>query len=237
MPETTDMENVEARAAAKDHPQPGTHPYQRFLERVEVIILLGGFGSFLLSFATLGLAPILSVRRQVRETTPKEMRAYTNLEAAGFESYVRNGCAYCHSQFVRPIPSDMQLFGTPSEAWEFQNDYPHQWGTRRIGPDLSRESGKRSDDWQYAHLYNPRSTVPQSIMPGFPWLFTKSADSGKPLPNDEARALVAYIRYLGRAMSESGPQTSTGRGAMPGMSGMETPAQDQKKNDARETKP
>jgi cbb3-type cytochrome c oxidase subunit II len=202
-----DDDPLDVGETADDQTRPGTHPVERFLVRVEVIFLLAGFGSFLLSFATLGLVPILSMHQQIRQTTPKALRPYTTLEAAGFESYSRNGCAYCHSQFVRTIPSDIRYFGVPAEAWEFQNDYPHQWGTRRIGPDLSRESGKRSDDWQYAHLYDPRSTVPQSVMPGFPWFFTKSAE-GKLTPNGEGRAVVAYLNYLGRAMREAGPQTS-----------------------------
>jgi cbb3-type cytochrome c oxidase subunit II len=112
---------------------------------------------------------------------------------------------HCHSQFVRPLPSDTRYFGHPSEAWEFRHDLPFLWGTRRIGPDLSRESGRRSDAWQYAHLYNPRTTVPESIMPGFPWLFTKTED-GRIMPTEEGRALVAYLNRLGRAMREAGPQ-------------------------------
>jgi cbb3-type cytochrome c oxidase subunit II len=214
MPDDEQTQGVDENA--DDQTQPGTHPIQRFLERGEVIILLAGFGSFLLSFATLGLVPILSMRQQIRQTTPKEFAPFTALEAAGFQSYARNGCGYCHSQLVRTLPSDIQLFGVPAEAWEFQKDYPHQWGTRRIGPDLSRESGKRSDAWQYAHLYNPRSTVPQSVMPGFPWMFTRSAD-GQLTPDDEARAIVAYLNYLGRAMREAGPQTSPDPAAMYGV--------------------
>lgn len=197
------MGNGDRSAARKeeagDHAQPGTHSIQRLLERVEIIILGAGFGSFLLSFATLGLIPILSMHEQIQRTTPRGFEPFTEIEAAGFRSYGRNGCGYCHTQIVRTIPSDIQYFGTPTEAWEFQNDFPHQWGTRRIGPDLSRESGKRSDSWQFAHLYDPRSTVPESVMPGFPWFFTKSAD-GKLAPNDEGRAIVAYLNYLGRAM-------------------------------------
>ena len=210
-----DDDSIDAGKASDASKQPGTHPFQRFLERVETIILLAGFGSFLLSFATLGLLPILSVREQVRQTTPKEFAPFTELEAAGFRSYARNGCAYCHSQLVRTIPSDIRYFGVPTEAWEFQNDLPHQWGTRRIGPDLARESGKRSDAWQYAHLYDPRTTVPQSVMPAFQWFFNKAPD-GTLTPNDEGRAVVAYLNYLGRAMRQAGPQTSPDPAAMYG---------------------
>ena len=101
---------------------------------------------------------------------------------------------------MRTISSDVQRFGAPTAAWETQYDYPQLWGTRRIGPDLSRENGLRTDDWQYAHLYNPRSTVPDSIMPGYSWMF--SGDAAQ--PNVDARDLVAYVRSLGRERSLAG---------------------------------
>ncbi|GAA5534009.1 cbb3-type cytochrome c oxidase subunit II [Deinococcus aluminii] len=195
-------------APLREVPPQGTPQGQRFLERFETVVLLGGIGSFVLSVVALGLAPGAALKAKIERTTPAASRDYTAQELRGRELYMRDGCAYCHTQFVRPTVSDVRYFGVASEAWEYRNDYPHLWGTRRIGPDLSREAGKRPDGWQYAHLYNPRSTVPQSIMPAFPWYFTHAAD-GSALPNADGEAIVAYLNTLGRAMQIAGPQPDT----------------------------
>lgn len=192
-----------SRGPQRQHP--GTSAVQRFLERAQVIILLGGFGSFALSVFALGVLPSMRLARDIELTAPPAIHPFTPLEALGQHVYGREGCVHCHSQFVRPLRSDVRYFGHPSEAWEFRDDLPFLWGTRRIGPDLSRESGRRSDTWQYAHLYNPRSTVPGSIMPGFPWLFT-TAEDGRVVPTEEGRAVVAYLNRLGRGMLQAGPQ-------------------------------
>ena len=175
----------------------------RLLERSETIMLLGGLGSLVFSFLALGVLPLMELTKEVDRSTPASYEPMTDTEREGFTVYKREGCAYCHTTFVRDTPSDVQRFGPASEAWEYQDQFPQQWGTRRIGPDLSRESGKRSDGWQFAHLHNPRSTVPQSVMPGYPWLFEEQAD-GTVVPGREAQGLVAYLDYLGRAMTESG---------------------------------
>jgi cbb3-type cytochrome oxidase cytochrome c subunit len=88
----------------------------------------------------------------------------------------------------------------PLRHGETQYDYPQLWGTRRIGPDLAREHALRSDDWHYAHLFNPRATVPDSIMPGFSWMFNGSAAK----PNQDALDLIAYLRSLGRERELAG---------------------------------
>ena len=119
----------------------------------------------------------------------------------GREIYGREGCAYCHTEQVRSVVADTLRFGAPTEAWETRYDYPQLWGTRRIGPDLSREHGIRPDDWQLAHLYNPRSTVPDSIMPGYSWMFHGNAATPRP----DALDLVAYVRSLGRDRDLEGP--------------------------------
>ncbi len=190
----------------------------RFLERGETIMLLGGIGSLVFSFVALGVLPLIELRDEVTRSTPEQFTAMTAQEEQGFTVYKREGCAYCHTTFVRDTPSDVRRFGPPAEAWEYQDQFPQQWGTRRIGPDLSRESEARSDGWHYAHLYDPRSTVPQSIMPGYPWMFSEAAD-GTVVPDEDAEALVAYLNYLGRDMSEAGPQTERGRNAMDGHAG------------------
>lgn len=190
--------------------------WMRFLERGTTVMLLGGLGSLVLSFVTLGFLPLSELSSEVKKDTPSSYRPMNQLEQTGFTVYKKEGCAYCHSNFVRSTTSDVRRFGAPAEAWEYQDQYPQQWGTRRIGPDLSRESGLRTDAWQYAHLYDPRSTVPQSVMPPYPWLFQKKAD-GELVPTQEARGLVAYLNFLGRAMRDSGPQTKTGSDAVNGV--------------------
>lgn len=176
------------------------------LERLESVLLLGGVGSLLVSFIALGLLPALELGEEVEEATPASYQSMTAEEEHGFAVYQREGCAYCHSSFVRSTDADRQRFGPAAEAWEYQDQYPQQWGTRRIGPDLSRLAGVQSDDWHYAHLYDPRSTVPESIMPSYPWLFTEAED-GSVTPTREGTALVAYLQSLGRNMEEAGPQT------------------------------
>jgi mono/diheme cytochrome c family protein len=96
----------------------------------------------------------------------------------------------------------MARFGAPTLAWETRQDYPHLWGTRRIGPDLSRASGTRPADWQFAHLYSPRSIVPGSVMPAYPGLFDGAPDR----PRQDARDLLAYLESLGRARALAGPE-------------------------------
>lgn len=186
--------------------------YSRF-ERFESILLFAGVGSLALSFLALGLLPALEIGDQIEKNTPDTYQAMTTQEEHGFEIYQREGCAYCHSQFVRTTDADESRWGQPAEAWEYRDQYPQQWGTRRIGPDLSRLAGEYSDDWHLAHLYDPRSTVPDSIMPGYPWLFTEEGD-GDVTPTREGEALVAYLQSLGRNMQESGPQTDGHQGAM-----------------------
>jgi cbb3-type cytochrome oxidase cytochrome c subunit len=194
--------------------------WMRVLERASTVMLLGGVGSLVVSFLALGVLPLIGLADETTRYTPAAYRPMSTLESVGFAVYKREGCASCHSTFVRDTASDVRRFGPPAEAWEFADQYPQQWGTRRVGPDLSRESGLRTPDWQLAHLYDPRSTVPESIMPGYPWLFV-AGPGGQPVPTDEARGLVAYLDYLGRAMADAGPQTERGRSAVGGEYGHE----------------
>jgi mono/diheme cytochrome c family protein len=127
--------------------------------------------------------------------SPAHPLRLTPSEQRGREIYSREGCAYCHTQQVRYLDRDIQRFGKPTLAWETRFDYPHLWGTRRIGPDLAREGSIRSDDWQLAHLYNPRAIVPDSVMPAFPAYFDGSPDR----PLQSARDVLAYLKSLGRA--------------------------------------
>src|SRR5262245_39387500 len=96
---------------------------------------------------------------------------YTPLERLGRAVYIREGCWYCHSQYVRPVTGEDLRWGPVSEAGEYAYDLPHLFSTRRIGPDLTRVGLKFSDDWHYAHHWDPRLVAPDSVMPSFKWLY------------------------------------------------------------------
>ena len=122
------------------------------------------------------------------------MRPYTPLELAGRNIYVREGCYNCHSQMIRPLRDEVERYGHYSLAAESMYDHPFQWGSKRTGPDLARVGGKYSDEWQRAHLVNPRAVVPGSIMPGYPFLAKTPLDyhahpAGHVRPADARHAL------------------------------------------------
>jgi cytochrome c oxidase cbb3-type subunit 2 len=98
------------------------------------------------------------------------MRPYTPLELAGRNIYVREGCYTCHSQMIRPFRDEVERYGHYSLAAESMYDHPFQWGSKRTGPDLARVGNRYSDEWHWEHLVNPRAVVPESIMPGYPFL-------------------------------------------------------------------
>ncbi|RKZ53969.1 MAG: cytochrome-c oxidase, cbb3-type subunit II [Candidatus Parabeggiatoa sp. nov. 3] len=98
------------------------------------------------------------------------LKPYPALQLAGRDIYVRESCMVCHSQMIRPFRAETERYGHYSVAGEFVYDRPFQWGSKRTGPDLHRVGGRYSDDWHYAHLNNPRDVVPESVMPGYPWL-------------------------------------------------------------------
>jgi cytochrome c oxidase cbb3-type subunit II len=98
------------------------------------------------------------------------MRPYTPLELAGRNIYVREGCYLCHSQMIRALRDEVERYGHYSLAAESMYDHPFQWGSKRTGPDLARVGAKYSDEWHVTHLIDPRAVVPQSVMPGYPFL-------------------------------------------------------------------
>lgn len=104
------------------------------------------------------------------------VRPYTALELAGRDVYVREGCYTCHSQMIRPFRDEKERYGHYSLATESMYDHPFQWGSKRTGPDLARVGGKYSDDWHIRHLRAPRSVVPESVMPNYPWLDNATVD-------------------------------------------------------------
>ncbi len=104
------------------------------------------------------------------------MRPYSPLELAGRDIYIREGCYVCHSQMIRSLRDEVERYGHYSLAAESMYDHPFQWGSKRTGPDLARVGGKYSNDWHKAHMTNPRSVVPESIMPAYPWLAQRKLD-------------------------------------------------------------
>ena len=174
-----------------------------------------------------GLVEIVPLFFQKSTTQPVEgLKPYTALQVAGRDIYIREGCYTCHSQMVRPIRAETERYGEYSKPGEFIWDHPFQWGSRRIGPDLHRVGGKYSDDWHRVHLRQPRDLVPESNMPGFPWLQHRMVDSasmpahlralravGVPYSDaeigdavketagkTEEDALIAYLQVLGTAL-------------------------------------
>ncbi|MBI4695154.1 MAG: cytochrome-c oxidase, cbb3-type subunit II [Gammaproteobacteria bacterium] len=154
------------------------------------------------------------------------VKPYTALQLTGRDVYIREGCYLCHSQMVRPFRAETERYGHYSLAGEFVYDHPFQWGSKRTGPDLQRVGGRYSDDWHRAHLNNPRDVVPESIMPGYPWLEKDAANAadiaakmkalrvvGVPYTDEEIAgaakelegkteqdALVAYLQNMGTAV-------------------------------------
>ena len=123
-----------------------------------------------------GLLEIVPLFFQKSTTTPVEgVKPYDAVSLAGRDIYVREGCYNCHSQMIRPFRAETERYGHYSVAGEYVYDHPFQWGSKRTGPDLHRVGGRYSDEWQRAHLINPRDVVPESNMPAFPWLATTKA--------------------------------------------------------------
>jgi cbb3-type cytochrome c oxidase subunit I len=177
-----------------------------WLKSAYVLTGVAGFGFFLFSFVVLAVWPNEALEREIAATRPTGLPELTEREVRGRAVYGREGCLNCHSQLVRSTADDVRRFGPPSQAWETEKEYPQLWGTRRIGPDLARESGRRPRDWQLTHLWNPRWVVPESNMPAYPWLF----DGAATRPTQEALDLAAYLESLGRDARLAG---GTGRTA------------------------
>jgi cytochrome c oxidase cbb3-type subunit 2 len=137
------------------------------LEKNSILLVIG-----ILIVISIGglveIAPLYCLKNTIEAVDG--VRPYTPLELVGRNIYVREGCYTCHSQMVRPLRDEVERYGHYSLAAESMYDRPFQWGSKRTGPDLARVGGKYSDDWHREHLLDPRSVVPASIMPGYPWL-------------------------------------------------------------------
>jgi len=177
-----------------------------------------------------GLVEIVPLYFQKSTTEPVSgLKPYTALQLTGRDIYVREGCYNCHSQMIRPFRAETERYGHYSVAGEFVYDRPFQWGSKRTGPDLARVGGRYSDDWHRIHLNNPRDLVPESNMPGYPWLESNPADGshiekklkvlrtlGHPYSDEdiaaapkalagktEQDALIAYLQVLGTAIKSA----------------------------------
>ncbi|MEG0918283.1 MAG: cytochrome-c oxidase, cbb3-type subunit II, partial [Myroides sp.] len=129
-----------------------------------IAILIGGI---------IQIVPTLVVDSNIQ--TISSVKPYTPLELEGRDLYIREGCVNCHSQMVRPFRSEVERYGEYSKSGEYVYDYPFLWGSKRTGPDLHRLGAKYSDNWHFNHMYDPQSTSPGSIMPGYKWLFDNEA--------------------------------------------------------------
>jgi cytochrome c oxidase cbb3-type subunit 2 len=176
-----------------------------------------------------GLAEIVPLMNSAPTVEPAPgVEPYEPLRLAGRDIYIREGCYNCHSQMVRPFRSETQRYGNYSLAGESVYDRPFQFGSKRTGPDLARVGGRYSDEWHRVHLNNPRDLVPESNMPAYPWLATRTVDPdlivrklerlrmlGDPYSDEtiagaaaavegktELQALIAYLQGLGRAVGQ-----------------------------------
>jgi cytochrome c oxidase cbb3-type subunit 2 len=157
------------------------------LEKNPILLILG----ILIMVAIGGLVEIVPLFYLKSTIEPVEgMRPYTPLELAGRNIYVREGCYLCHSQMIRSLRDEVERYGHFSLAAESMYDHPFQWGSKRNGPDIARVGGKYTDSWHVAHLTDPRSVVPQSIMPTYRFLFDTPLDTRQLVANVETNREV-----------------------------------------------
>lgn len=191
-------------------------------ERFIFIFLVAGIGFFITGFIFQILGPIMFLRNipmktveelvredahgefyQLVEDYPEEFQkafgeatpvTYAEALRFGRDIYIKEACWHCHSQYIRPIANEPVRYGVVSVASEYQNELqmPQLFGTRRVGPDLIRESGVHSNDWHVAHFYDPPSVQPGSVMPSYKWFYDMNGR-----PKKEALAITAYVQWLG----------------------------------------
>jgi cytochrome c oxidase cbb3-type subunit II len=145
-----------------------------------------------------GLAEIVPLMYQAEAVKPLPgVKPYPALQLAGRDIYIREGCYNCHSQMIRTLRFETERYGHYSLAGESVYDRPFQWGSKRTGPDLARVGGRYSDDWHRAHLDNPRDLVPESNMPGYPWLAKNQISA------EEIIGRMQALRKLGDPYSDA----------------------------------
>ncbi len=163
-----------------------------------------------------GLVQIVPLFFQQSLTEPVTgLEPYSPLRLEGRDIYVREGCYVCHSQMIRPFRAETERYGHYSVAGEYVYDRPFQWGSKRTGPDLHRVGGRYSDEWHRVHLINPRDVVPESIMPGYPWLQDAELDGS------DIQAKMETLRTLGAPYTDeeiaAAPATLEGKTEMDAM--------------------
>jgi len=168
----------------------------------------------ILVIAVGGLVEIvpLSFTRSVIEPVAG-LKPYDALSLTGRDLYIREGCSNCHSQMIRPLRAEVERYGPYSVAGEFVYDRPFLWGSKRTGPDLHRVGARYSDEWHRVHLMNPRDVVPESNMPGYPWLARAPANA------EDIEAKMRALRSLGVPYAEA--EIAGARDALKGRSEMD----------------
>lgn len=150
-----------------------------------------------------GIVQIVPLFFQASMTQPIEgLKPHSALVLAGREVYVREQCVSCHSQMIRPLRAETERYGHYSVAGESVYERPFQWGSKRTGPDLARVGRRYSDEWHRLHLIEPRAVVPESIMPGYPWLENRDVDI------DATVAKMHALRTLGHPYEEADIQNA-----------------------------
>jgi cytochrome c oxidase cbb3-type subunit II len=157
--------------------------FHKWFERHSLLLLVG-----ILIVVSIGglvqITPLFFIESTIERV--EGVRPYTPLELAGRQIYIREGCYTCHSQMIRPLRDEVERYGHYSLAAESMYDHPFQWGSKRTGPDLARVGGRYSDEWHRAHLDDPRSVVPESVMP--PYAFLARAELNAAHMGDHLRA-------------------------------------------------
>jgi cytochrome c oxidase cbb3-type subunit 2 len=197
--------------------------HERIEKNIGLMIIL-----IIITVSIGGLVQIVPLFFQTSTTEAVDgLEPYSPLRLAGRDVYVREGCYLCHSQMIRPFRAETERYGHYSVAGEYVYDRPFQWGSKRTGPDLARVGKRYSDEWHRVHLINPRDVVPESIMPGYPWLAETPADAsdiskkmevlrllGAPYSDEEIAnapsqlegktemdAMIAYLQGMGTAIT------------------------------------
>ncbi|MBK6757183.1 MAG: cytochrome-c oxidase, cbb3-type subunit II [Agitococcus sp.] len=205
-----------------NHDEPSNNVHDLVEKNVGALIVLICVA---ISFATLVEIVPLFFQKDLNEPLPN-MKPLTALQMEGRDIYIREGCNVCHSQMIRPLRAETERYGHYSVAAESVWDHPFLWGSKRTGPDLARIGEKYSDDWHHVHMINPRDVVPESVMPGYPWLAENKLTGeltakklevfrnfGVPYTDadiagaaqsvkgkTEMEALIAYLQQLGTAI-------------------------------------
>ena len=158
------------------------------VEKNVFVLMLGIFLTIIIG-GIVEIVPLFTMEQTIEKV--EGVRPYSPLEQAGRNIYLREGCYNCHSQQIRPFRDEVERYGHYSLAAESMYDHPFQWGSKRTGPDLARVGAKYSNAWHVAHMTDPRSVVPESIMPGYPFLANRA------LEFDDAKAHLETLKMVG----------------------------------------